>query len=104
MSLRLTPVLASSFALIFFAFPSFVHAEHSTAANPVIAKVMEGQIEQTKIGDCPHSKKPILLYNQIELSSAYDGNISIAGFSSDGSSWSSSVEIAPGCSLRGLDR
>ena len=75
--------------------PAFGQIAATPASNPVLAKVMEGQIKQTKIGDCDHVSNPVLLYNQVEIDSAEDGEISIAGRSNDGSKWRATIGIAP---------
>jgi len=75
--------------------PAFGQVAATAAPNPVLAKVMEGQIKQTKIGDCDHFNNPVLLYNQVEIDSAETGDISIAGRSNDGSKWRATIGIAP---------
>lgn len=75
--------------------PALGQVAATPASNPVFAKVMDGQIKQTKIGDCDHCSNPVLLYNQVEVDSAEDGEISIAGRSNDGSKWRATMGVAP---------
>jgi hypothetical protein len=74
---------------------AFGQVATTTASNPILAKVMDGQIKQTKIGECAHGINPVLLYQQVEIDSAEDGEISIVGHSNDGSKWRATIEVAP---------
>jgi hypothetical protein len=75
--------------------PAFGQVAATPASNPVLAKVMDGQIKQIKIGECAHGINPVLLYQQVEIDSAEDGEISIVGHSNDGSKWRATIEVAP---------
>ncbi len=75
--------------------PAFGQIAATPASNPVLARVMDGQIKQTKIGECAHAINPVLLYQQVEIDSAEDGEISIAGHSNDGQKWRATIEVAP---------
>jgi hypothetical protein len=73
--------------------PAFGQVAATPASNPVLARVMDGQIKQTKIGDCDPSN-PVLRYNQVEIDSAETGDISIVGYS-NGSKWRATMVVAP---------
>jgi hypothetical protein len=74
--------------------PAFGQVAATPASNPVLASVMDGQIKQTKIGDCDPSN-PVLRYNQVEIDSAETGDTSIVGYSNDGSKWRATMVVAP---------
>src|ERR1700722_12661409 len=94
MTTNISSLLAASFVLMSSIAAAFAQEEKTTISNPVIARVLERQIDQTKIGDCPYSGKPFFLYKQMKLSSAQDGDLRISGFSNDGSGWNASIEFA----------
>ena len=94
MARNIASLFAVSFVLMSSVASAFGQAEKTSLSNSVIARVLERQIDQTKIGDCPYSGKPFFLYKQMKLSSAQDGDLRISGFSNDGSGWNASIEFA----------
>jgi hypothetical protein len=96
MTTNISSLLAASIALMSFGTPVFVRAEKITASNPVITRVLEGQVQQTKIGNCNYRESPIRLYKQMEIDSDEGGDLRISGFSSDGSAWRANINFDPG--------
>jgi hypothetical protein len=94
MARNIASLFAVSFVLMSSVASAFGQAEKTSLSNSVIARVMERQIDQTKIGDCPYSGKPFFPYKQMKLSSAQDGDLRISGFSNDGSGWNAGIEFA----------